>query len=390
MTASPACPSTPIRPPSSRGAAHQPRFGVGSSFDTTFEKNPGGRGGFRLRSSTAGGARSDKVVLTSDRRVPIERPCTVRVVKVRRPMVAGRGCYEVEYVGEPAFELPPDVWVEPASLKRINRKLQIGEHILLLGPNGCGKGVIARAIAEGLGARFYLLNCSKVHDGAEYMARLELASTEDGASQVVYWTQELAAAISDAKANPEQLHVVFLDEFNRNPERARNSLMPVLDSSRETFDPRTGQAVGVPSNVRIIAACNPGSTFVGTTDIDKATFDRFCPVTLDYPPVDAEINIVKSHDPDADPRVVREAVELARRIRDDARIAGGVSVRAVIDAVQDLSDPAIAAGGPEARVYTYREAYAGNPDWFDQQLDDEHGDRGMVMAHVRRMVKGAE
>ena len=57
--------------------------------------------------------------------------------------------------------------------------------------------------------------------------------------------------------------LVFLDEFNRCREMARNGIMPALDSTRKMYNPLTGSTIDIPDNVLWIAAINNGAQFTG-------------------------------------------------------------------------------------------------------------------------------
>ena len=73
---------------------------------------------------------------------------------------------------------------------------------------------------------------------------------------------------------------MFLDEFNRCQESARNALMPALDSTRRVFHPIENTFIPIPDNVQFVAAVNRGREFSGTFGIDAAQLDRFAPLEM--------------------------------------------------------------------------------------------------------------
>src|SRR5262249_39216426 len=137
-------------------------------------------------------------------------------------------------------------------------------------------------------------------------------------------------------------YLVFLDEFNRCQESARNALMPALDSTRRVFHPVENRFLPIPDNVQFIAAVNRGNEFSGTFGIDAAQLDRFAPVQMDYPPPEEEVKLLDVRHPELGKKVIQLVVDIADQLRRTAELSGGLSVRATDEACIYLKHPLMA------------------------------------------------
>jgi nitric oxide reductase NorQ protein len=357
---------------------------VGSVVDAVFQPNPRSGSPYRWRATTVRGRRADKAILTNDDRIRPGVPCSVIVTRVRKPSVPGMGFYEARFHGEASLTLPDHIWIPDLTRLRMAGLLARGRCILLRGPQGCGKTVITEAIAGALGYTYVYANANAAIEPTDFVARFELRQAEGGGAETTWLPSPMLEAILEADRQPDRRFAVFLDELNRCRETARNGLMSALDATRAIYDPIIGSFRRIPANVQFIAAVNVGSQFTGTTSIDAATLDRFAPVTLDYPPPAVEQRLIERAVDGARRAVIGPVLRIAKAIRAEPDILGGVSVRATIDAVETLSQPAIAALGRPAQREVIREAFCGRLDgvWDDPTSDAGRADR-IIEKHLR-------
>ena len=130
---------------------------VGKTAESTFWTNPVEGSPFRFRATHLDGRRAPKVVLSNDPRIVPGLPCLVKITAVRKPERSDRGSIEVEYISAAPFRLE-GVYLDPKVAKKLQVLLESGLNILLDGPQGCGKTVLARSIAEALGMEFVFFN----------------------------------------------------------------------------------------------------------------------------------------------------------------------------------------------------------------------------------------
>jgi len=360
---------------------------AGSVFETVFWRNEGAlAGAFPFRATHVGGVKSSKVILCSDKGIEAGRLCRVRVRRVKRPQSSGRGMIEVEYLGRVEFQLSPDIYLD----KKITRKLQIlleaGYSILLDGPQGSGKTVLSRSIADALDMKYIYFNCASVYEATDFIATLQVRASESGGAETVFIPTNFCTALRDAAENPAGRFLVFLDEFNRCRPMARNGLMPALDSTRRIYDPATNTLLDIPDNVQFVAAINNGAQFVGATAVDPAQMDRFATLKLDYPPPEEEEKLLARRFPDLDRSRLGAVVAVADALRKDEQLGVDLSMRATQEACALLSHPIFAEdtdAGPALRD-VLETSFAGR---FPGRIEDESSDAALVWQVIIRALR---
>src|SRR4051794_14680297 len=307
-------------------------------MEATFWANAVKDSGFRFRATHLDGKRAPKVVLCDDPRVRPGIPCLVRIKAIRKPQRTDRGAIEVEFVKALQFKIE-GVYLDPLVSKKLQVLLESGLNILLDGPQGCGKTVLARSIATSLGMEFVFFNCGAVVEATDFLATIQVRASETGQPVTDFIKTEVLSALEEAGQHAERAYLVFLDEFNRCQESARNALMPALDSTRRVFNPVSNAFIDIPDNVQFIAAVNRGSEFSGTFGIDAAQLDRFAPLQMEYLPPPEEVNLLASRHPELGRTLLATIVGIADAIRHSPELSAGLSVRATDEVCVYLKHP---------------------------------------------------
>lgn len=351
---------------------------VGAVMEATFWPNPQADSRYPLRATHLDGRRAPKVVLSADRRIVAGVPCLVRVVEINKADRPDRGSILVEYLRPAPFRLE-GVYVDPIVSKKLQVLLECGLNILLDGPQGSGKTVLARSIAQALGMEFVFFNCGAVVDASDFFATIQVRASDAGQPVTDFVKTEILTAIEDASVRPDQRYLVFLDELNRCPESARNALMPALDATRRIFHPIENRFVPIPDNVQFVAAVNRGRQFSGTFGIDAAQLDRFAPLQMDYLPPPEEVKLLRMRHPDLGKALIERIVAIADAVRRSPELEAGLSVRATEEACIYLEHP-LMSGDPDAMLpEVLKSSFSGR---FAGRWDDPSTDAGMVWALV--------
>ena len=355
---------------------------VGLEMEATFWPNPVAGTKFRYRATHLDGMRAPKIVLCDDPRIQPGVVCTVRVANIRKRKRQDRGAIEVEFVSQKEFQFE-GIYLDPLIAKQLQVLLESGLNILLDGPQGCGKTVLARSIARSLGMEFIFFNCGAVIEASDFLATIQVRASATGQPITDFLKTEFLQALEDAAVHPDRHYLLFLDELNRCPENARNALMPALDATRRIFHPIDNRFMDIPPNVQFVAAVNRGSSFSGTFGIDAAQLDRFAPLQMTYPPIEEEVKLLRPRHAEMSEKVIRIVVEAADRLRKTPELTSGLSVRATDEVCTYLKHPMIAGQRKALLPFLLRSSYCGR---FPGLWSDSATDAGLAWSIIQRFL----
>jgi MoxR-like ATPase len=356
---------------------------TGEVMETTFWANPVESSTFRFRATHLDGRRAPKIVLCASQEVRAGTPCLVRIKTITRGDRKDRGMIEVEFVRNMSFKLE-GVYMDPVASKKLQVLLESGLNILLDGPQGCGKTVLARAVAKTLGMEYVFFNCSAVIETSDFLATIQVRASKTGQPVTDFVKTDLLVSLEEAAAHPSRSYLIFLDEFNRCRESARNGLMPALDATRKIFNPTDNRFLDIPDNVQFIAAVNRGSEFSGTFGIDAAQLDRFAPLQMDYMPPEEETSLLRQRHPELAKAIVERIVEIADRVRTAPDLDLGLSVRAAEEACIYLKHPLFEGSAKKMLPEVLKSSFCGR---FPGRWNDVSSDAGIVWALIQAVLR---
>ena len=194
---------------------------------------------------------------------------------------------------------------------------ELNRPLLLEGDAGVGKTALAQAWARSLGAQLVRLQCFEGLDLAQaayewnygrQLVAIRLHEQGQGLQESdVFQRPYLLERPLLRAISSEQPCVLLIDEIDRADEAFEAFLLEVLSEYQITV-PELGvvKARQVP---RVVLTSN------GTRELSDALRRRCLYHWLDYPTLAREMAIVRAQVPEADGRLVEEAVQLVQRLR---------------------------------------------------------------------------
>ncbi len=206
-------------------------------------------------------------------------------------------------------------------LEKALAAVRAGKHLMIEGPVGVGKTVLAVAVAGFLGRPVLRV------DGDERYTEQKLAGWFD--PPIVMEKGYVPEAFSPGPLTSamEKGGILFMNEMNRMPEGVQNILLPAMDEGMIEV-PKVG-TVRAKEGFVVIATQNPRE-FVATTALSEALSDRFELLLIDYQSEAEELAIVSKNLPSVSDEIRARAVWITRRTRDHPNIRRGASVRAAM------------------------------------------------------------
>jgi len=211
---------------------------------------------------------------------------------------------------------------------------QLGKPILSEGPAGVGKTELSKAWAAATGRRLIRLQCyegldetkalyeweyakqmlytqllrDKLSDIVSHAASLTEAADRIAAEEEVFFSERflLPRPLLQALTSDEPV-VLLIDEIDRADVEFEAFLLEVLSDFQVTV-PELGT----------IAARHHPTVFLtsnNTRELSEALKRRCLYIFLDYPTVEAELNIVRLKVPDLAPKLAKQAIELVQQLR---------------------------------------------------------------------------
>jgi MoxR-like ATPase len=184
--------------------------------------------------------------------------------------------------------------------------LAVGGHLLLEGPPGVAKTLLASAVARALGLEF---------------RRVQF--TPDMLPSDLTGTSTLRAGELAFRPGPVFANLLLADEINRTPPKTQAALLEAMQEGQVSVD---GASRPLPDPFLVVATQNP-IEYEGTYPLPEAQLDRFLmKLAVGYPDAAGELRMLGLARSGLRPVSLEDVVEVASA--DDVRAA-----RRVVDAV---------------------------------------------------------
>jgi MoxR-like ATPase len=213
--------------------------------------------------------------------------------------------------------------------------LSLKKPILIEGPPGTGKTELSKAISRAFERDFFRIQC---YEGITFeqivgewnyqkqLLSLEMSkinkSEEDVFKEEFFIKRPLLSAFMNEKPS-----VVLIDEIDKADEEVESFLLQALGEKQITVNDLGTFELN--NDLMVIMTSNSQRQLLDETK------DRCLYLYIDYPSFEREVEIVKSHTPEASLNLIKSVVKTIQKIR-ELNLTKNPSIRATVDWVRSL------------------------------------------------------
>ena len=213
--------------------------------------------------------------------------------------------------------------------------LSLKKPILIEGPPGTGKTELSKAISRAFERDFFRIQC---YEGITFeqivgewnyqkqLLSLEMSkinkSEEDVFKEEFFIKRPLLSAFMNKRPS-----VVLIDEIDKADEEVESFLLQALGEKQITVNDLGTFELN--NDLIVIMTSNSQRQLLDETK------DRCLYLYIDYPTFEREVEIVKSHTPDASLNLIKSVVKAIQKIR-KLNLTKNPSIRATVDWVKSL------------------------------------------------------
>lgn len=229
--------------------------------------------------------------------------------------------------------IPDDLVVDKETWAFAAGALNMKESPLLLGPKGCGKTTMAKALADALGMKYERFSMGASLKPEQFF--VGMLHAEEGTTKLI--ESEFLRAFQS-----EEPTLIFCDEITRIPTSASNFVINVFDSDEGFIRVKElgNKRIYRGENVRFVLAGNVGMQYTDTRTLDGAFNDRFIKLDMGYLSAEQELGLITKRIPNVSQADAKQIVSWANACREQEgkALTTGVSTRQVIIMSQFLAN----------------------------------------------------
>ena len=196
---------------------------------------------------------------------------------------------------------------------------------MLKGPTGCGKTRFVEYMAYRLGRPLITVACHEDLSSTDLVGRFLLEGEE-----TIWHDGPLTSAVRAGA-------ICYLDEVVEARKDTVVIIHPLTDDRRRLPIEKRGTVLDAPPEFMLVVSYNPGYQSI-LKDLKQSTRQRFVAMEFDYPPADAEVEIV-AKEGGIDLEIATDLVKIGQKVRNlrGHGLEEGVSTRLLIYAAQMIA-----------------------------------------------------
>jgi nitric oxide reductase NorQ protein len=197
--------------------------------------------------------------------------------------------------------------------------------VMLKGPTGCGKTRFVEAMAWRLNRPLVTVACHEDLSATDLVGRFLLEGDE-----TIWHDGPLTTAVRHGA-------ICYLDEVVEARKDTIVLIHPLTDDRRILPVEKLGILLNAPDDFMLVISYNPGYQSV-LKDLKQSTRQRFLSIDFDYPPAEAETQIV-AHEGEVNEPTARDLVKIGEKVRNlkGHGLEEGVSTRLLVYAAQMIA-----------------------------------------------------
>ena len=213
--------------------------------------------------------------------------------------------------------------------------ISLKKPILIEGPPGTGKTEVAKAISKSFKKDFFRIQC---YEGITFeqiigewnyqkqLLSLEMSKTHEKEKDVFQEEFFIKRPVLSSFIN-ENDSVLLIDEIDKADEEVESFLLQALGEKQITINDLG--TFGLKNDLTVILTSNSQRQLLDETK------DRCLYLYIDYPNFEREVEIVKTHIPNASRKLIKNVVKTIQKLR-NMSMSKNPSIRATVDWVRSL------------------------------------------------------